>query len=94
MPNVVYKSALPSEWIEKIRPLSNVRLTSSSRHSMKLVGLIPIFIKVGVLKVRVWLGATEGLLVSAIIEKKFIYSFSQAIFPAELKLLPLRSREI
>lgn len=82
-PNLVDKSALPSEWIKRIQPLTNIRLKSAFRQAMNSIGVIPLFVQFGDLKVRVWFGVIEGLAVSPILGTSFIDLLRQDILPAE-----------
>lgn len=89
---MVDNSALPPQWINNIRLLANIRLKAASLQAMNLIGVIPLFIQVGDLKVRVWLEVIKYLALSAIIGPYFIVCFLQAILPADEKIIPRNSR--
>ena len=93
-PNLVNRNDLPREWMKKIRLIRNVKLTSASRNAMNLVGVLPLFIRMGDLKVRVWFGVVENLAVPVLLGTSYIDRFVQGIFPQERKVVPNDSRPV
>ena len=55
-PNLVDYQAIPDKWKKRIKPIRNVKMTSASNQKMDLVGVIPLIVRIGDLKTRVWFG--------------------------------------
>ena len=87
-PNLVDYGRLPEKWKKKIKKVKRVSMTSASKDKMNLVGVIPIVIRLGDLKVRVWFGVIEELAVPVLLGTSFADRFIQGIFPQERKVVP------
>lgn len=86
--NLVAAKFLPPEWREKVRPYNGRDVESANKTSLTISGLIPLCVRVGDLKVKVWFAVAQDLCTRVLLGTPFIDRFIKGIFPPERKLVP------
>jgi len=97
-PNLISRTAISYQWQHSIQPCKNPLLSGASGKLLDLLGVIPLHVTVGSLKVLVWFGVLPSLPPGVILGTSFIDRFVKSIAPptrriylAGHKLVPILS---
>lgn len=93
-PNLVNKSFIPRNWHRYVEPIEQPQLRTATREHVNVEGVIPMFVRIGDLRVRAWFGVVENLAVDILVGTSFIDRCIRGIFPTERKIVPWHSRPV
>jgi hypothetical protein len=86
--NLIAAKFLPPEWRSKIRPYNGREVESANKTTLTILGLLPLYVRMGDLKVKVWFAVTQDLCARVLLGTPFIDRFIKGMFPPERKIVP------
>lgn len=92
--NAVNRSLLPAKWLGTIKQMADPGLTTATRHTVDVPGVILLHLQLGNRWLRVWLGGVTGVAVSIRLGRTFIDKVVTEIFPPKRKVVSQQSKPV
>jgi len=86
-PNLIGKDVLPQKWHSLIQPCSSPSLTGASGTTLDLLGVIPLYVTIGQLRVRIWFGVLPSLPPRILLGTSFIDRFVTQLLPQKRRIV-------
>ena len=86
-PNLIGKDVLPQKWHDRIQQCEAPSLTGASGTTLDLLGVIPLYVTIGQLRVRIWFGVLSKLPPRILLGTSFIDRFVTQILPQQRRIV-------